>query len=109
MVKALENIHVADGDPVLAEHVPIAVTAGGLIYGDGATQTFEPSGATTYVEYGRETQGEWYLDDSGRFCSFWPPTYRACYDLSWIVDEGRITGLRFMDRGRGSSFDGLYR
>jgi hypothetical protein len=109
MVEALENIHVMDGDPVAAEHIPTALTAARFVFGDGATQVFEATGATTYVEHGRRTRGKWYLDDDGRFRSFWPPSYRACYDLRWIVEEGRIVGLRFTELGQGSRFDGRYR
>jgi len=109
MLESLENIHVMDGDAVTTEHIRIALTAGSFVYDEGATQVFEPTGATTYVEQGQQTRGEWYLDDDGRFCSFWPPTYRACYDLQWIVEGGRIAGLRFTELGRGSHFDGRYR
>jgi hypothetical protein len=109
MIEALGNIHVMDGDPVATEHIPTALTAGNFIYGDGATQVFEPSGATTYVQQGQKTRGEWYLDDNGHFCSFWPPSYRACYELRWIVEEGRIAGLRFTQLGQRSRFDGRYR
>jgi hypothetical protein len=109
MVEALKDIHVVDGDPVTEGYIPAAVTAQGLVYDDGSTQVFESGGATTYVEQGRPTQGKWYIDDDGRFCSFWPPSYRACYDLHWIVEEGRIVGVRFTELNRGSSFDGRYR
>ena len=50
------------GDVVLAEDIAYAVTRGPLRYADGATQTFDPAGGTVYVEYGRSTRGEWYLD-----------------------------------------------
>jgi hypothetical protein len=80
-----------------------------VVYDDGATQVFELAGATTYVEQNRQTRGKWYLDGGGHFCSFWPPTYRACYDLRWIVEDGRGTGLRFTELDRGSHFDGRYR
>jgi hypothetical protein len=108
MVDTLKNIHVVDGAPVLEGHIPTAVTAHAFVYNDGSTQVFESNGATTYVEQGRPTQGNWYIDD-GRFCSFWPPSYRACYDLHWIVEDGRIVGVRFTEPNRGSSFDGRYR
>ena len=45
-VEALETIDVMDGDPVATEHIPSALTAGGFVYGDGATQVvFVPTGA----------------------------------------------------------------
>ena len=109
MAEALETIHVMDGDPVATEHISTALTAGRFVYGDGATQVFEPTGTTTYVEHGQQARGEWYLDDDGHFCSFWPPSYRACYDLRWIVEEGTIAGLRFTALGQRSRFDGRYR
>lgn len=109
MAEALETIHVLDGEPVATEHIPTALTAGEFVYDDGATQVFEPTGATTYVEHGKQTRGEWYIDDDGHFCSFWPPSYRACYDLRWIVEGGTNVGLRFTHVGQGSRFDGRYR
>jgi len=109
MIEALSDVHVVDGEPVASEHIATALTAGGFVYDDGATQEFDATGTTTYVEHGQQTRGQWYLDDDGNFCSFWPPSYRACYDLRWIVEEDRITGLRFAERGRGSRFDDRYR
>lgn len=109
MAQPFEAFNVKNGDPVHPEQVTAAVTAAEFVYDDGATQTFERSGATTYVEGGRPTSGEWYVDAGGRFCSFWPPSYRACYDLSWIVEGGTIVGIRFTDARRATQFDGRYR
>jgi hypothetical protein len=94
-----------EGELVAAEDIASAVVAGLLRYGDGATQVFRPDGSTTYTENGHETRGEWSLE-GGRFCSFWPPSYRACYDLRWIVENGDVIGLRFDDGG--AQFDGRY-
>jgi hypothetical protein len=108
MALTLEDLHVEDGDAVAVDHVPLALTASGLVFDDGATQRFEPGGDTTYVEGGRPTQGKWYLDDDGHFWSFWPPSYRARYDLRWIVAAGKIVGLSFVEAGRRRRFDGRY-
>ncbi|MGW4490263.1 hypothetical protein ACWEOE_41450 [Amycolatopsis sp. NPDC004368] len=104
----LEKISVANGDPVEAQHIADALTAARFTYEDGSTQIFEPGGETTYVDRGNPSGGEWYVDENGRFCSFWPPAYRACYDLHWLVEKGKITGLRFTELGRGSVFEGRY-
>ncbi len=109
MIEALKEIDVADDDPVAAEQIPLALTAGNFVYDDGATQVFDADGATTYVEHGRETRGQWYVDDEGRFCSFWPPSYQACYDLRWLLEGGNIVGLGFTEVQAGSRFDGRYR
>ena len=105
----LNDIDVSDGDVVVQALIPRALTAGELVFSDQAAQVFEPDGGTTYVENGRPTRGEWYVDDDGHFGSFWPPSYRASYDLRWIVEDGTIVGLRFTELGRGSRFDGRYR
>jgi hypothetical protein len=97
--------HAVDGEPVAPDDIAPAVLAAPLRYADGAHQIFRPDGSTTYTEHGAETHGEWSVE-AGRFCSFWPPTYRACYDLRWIVAHGELTGLRF-DDGR-AQFDGHY-
>jgi hypothetical protein len=109
-VQRLEDVEVVDGEPVAASLIPRAVTTGELLFDDGATQTFDVNGDTRYVEAnGRPTQGKWYVDDDGRFCSFWPPSYRASYGLLWIVEGDEIVGLSFTERGRGTRFDGRYR
>jgi hypothetical protein len=106
----LEDVEVIDGEPVAVSLIPRAVTAGELRFEDGATQTFEPTGHTSYVEAdGRPTHGEWYVDEDGRFCSFWPPTYRACYNLRWIVEGDHVVGLSFTELSRGTRFDGRYK
>lgn len=98
-----------DGDPVAADRIPAALTAGEFIYDDGATQTFSPSGTTKYVEGGQPTSGEWYLDDDGHFWSFWPPTERTRYELTWLVEEGRVKGIRFTGLDNKLTFVGRYR
>jgi hypothetical protein len=105
----LEDVNVADGETVAAAMIPRAVTAGALRFGDGATQAFDPDGTTTYADAdGLPTHGEWYVDGDGRFCSFWPPSYRACYGLSWIVEGRTIVGLSFTESRGGAGFDGRY-
>jgi hypothetical protein len=108
-VRGLDDVRVDDGEPVAASLIPRAVTACELLFDDGARQAFDVNGETTYVESdGRPTHGEWYVDEGGRFCSFWPPTYRACYDLLWIVERDEIVGLAFTEPGSGTRFDGRY-
>jgi hypothetical protein len=108
MTDALNALNVKHGDRVEAAQMPAALTAAQILYQDGSTQTFNPDGTTRYVEHGQTTVGEWYVDERGQFCSFWPPSYRACYDLTWIVEDGRIAGLSFSDIGGGTAFIGRY-
>ena len=102
------DIGANDGAAVATADVPKAVTAGRLMYADGATQVFTTDGQTTYSERGGDSAGEWYVDDQGRFCSFWPPSYRACYALRWMVEDGQIVGLRFTGLRDGVTFEGRY-
>jgi hypothetical protein len=97
-----------NGEPVTADAIPAAVTAGTLRYDDGSVQIFNHDGSTTYTENGKPTHGEWYVDEDGRFCSFWPPAYRACYTLTWLAENGTATGLRFTEVNNGSRFDGRF-
>ena len=109
-MERLDGVEAGDGEPVAAALIPRAVTAGELVFDDGATQTFDGNGDTSYVEAdGARTQGRWYVDEDGRFCSFWPPTYTACYGLLWIVEGDEIVGLSFTELGGGTRFDGRYR
>lgn len=109
MPEVLEGLQVADNEPVRAEHMTAALTAGALVFGDGATQVFTADGRTTFVERGRPSAGEWWVEGDGEFGSFWPPSYRATYSLHWRVESGRITGLTFIETGGGSRFEGRFR
>jgi hypothetical protein len=108
-IDTLNGIAANDGDGVVPDLMSTALTAAELVFDDGNTQVFRADGTTTYVESGRDTPGEWSVAANGDFCSFWPSSYRACYDLSWMVEAGTIVGLRFVERGKGSRFDGRYR
>ncbi len=108
MASPLEGIQADDGDIVDPELIPVALTAGPFVFEDGATQTFDPDGTTTYTEHGRPSAGTWYIEGTS-FCSHWPPSYTGCYQVTWLVHLGRITGLRFTELGRSSSqFVGRY-
>ncbi len=102
------DLKVADGDLVLANDLPNALTWATLVFADGARQTFTEDGKTTYVEHGRPTQGEWSIGEDGAFSSFWPPDYRAAYVVRWIVEDGAVSGLSFTQAGRGDRLDGRY-
>lgn len=104
----LSDIAPADGEPVLAKDMQVALTVGKLVYEDGSTQTFDAGGATMFVEHGRTSPGEWAAIENGRFSSFWPPHYRATYDIRWVVEDGRPVGLTFTG-GNGERFSGRYR
>ncbi|MFI2304670.1 hypothetical protein ACH5AL_38505 [Actinacidiphila glaucinigra] len=108
MTSNIDSLHPEDGTIVPPDQIPIAVTAGRLAYGDGTSQTFRSDGSTSYFEAGRQTQGTWSIDENGRFCSFWPPSYQASYDLRWVVEGGAVVGLRFSDLKSGAGFDGRF-
>lgn len=108
MPRSLQALSPADGEQVATKNLVAALTAGPIVYDDGAEQVFDADGVTTYVDRGHPTRGEWYLDSRGRFASFWPPSYRASYDLRWLVEDGSIVGLRFTHTGDGAQFSGRY-
>lgn len=108
MIAALSGVHAKDGERVSTRDIRLAVTAAPLLYDDGAEQVFTASAQTTYTEGGRPTEGEWYVDEQGHFGSFWPPSYRATYELSWRVEHGVVTGLTFVDLRNGSRFQGRF-
>jgi hypothetical protein len=120
----------AHGRRIAADDVVEAVTRAPLRYQDGSTQVFTPDGNTTFVEHGRRTSGEWGVDHEGSFWSFWPPDYRASYDVYWIMGAentgaelagtdaartggadavaGTASGVRFVERHGGAVSDGRY-
>jgi hypothetical protein len=97
-----------NGDRINRRDIPDALTRAPFTYADGATQVFKRDGRTTYIENGSPTSGEWGLNDQGQFWSFWPPTYRAAYDVFWITEAGTVIGVRFVELGRDATSDGRY-
>jgi hypothetical protein len=108
MSEASGTSRIHDGDPISADDIPGALTAAPLVYDDGSTQIFELDGETTFFEHGSPTRGEWSVDGSGHFTSFWPPTYRASYELRWIVESGKTAGVLFAEIGSGQLSRGRY-
>jgi hypothetical protein len=103
-----EDRKVGNGELVLTQDMPDALTAATLHFPDGATQVFTADGKTTYVEQGRSSDGEWSVIDDGELSSFWPPSYRATYALRWIVEAGEVAGLSFTHEETAERFDGRY-
>jgi len=98
-----------NGERIAAADVADALTRAPITYADGATQVFTRDGRTTYTESGSPSSGEWGVDDQGQFWSFWPPTYRATYDVFWTTDaDGHVVGIRFTELIRGPTFEGRY-
>jgi hypothetical protein len=74
-----------------------------LGYANGATQSFSPSGDTSY-DSGHLQPGRWRIDGD-RYCSQWPPSdLWSCYGLGLSADG---TTVRFT-AGDGSTTDGRY-
>ncbi len=107
MTSLLDHIEADDGADVDPEQIPVALTAGTLLFDDGATQVFGTDGTTTYTERGRPSEGTWYVEGQS-FCSFWPPSYTGCYHITWLVEAGHIAGLRFDDLTNPTQFIGRY-
>ena len=108
MRESLKELRVSNDDLVEADHLLAALTAGTLIFGDGATQIFTSDGHTTYTERGRPSQGDWWILGDGTFVSFWPPEFRATHAVRWVVQDGAIRGLTFAETERGTRFEGRY-
>lgn len=107
-MSAAEGSGLHNGAPIDAADIADALTRAPFTYADGATQVFTPDGRTTYTEIGGPTYGQWGVEPSGEFWSFWPPSYRATYDVYWIVEAGEAVGVRFTVRDRGTTSDGRY-
>jgi hypothetical protein len=105
---SLLDLRVGNNDPVGADHMLAALTAGALVFGDGARQVFTRDGHTTYTDHGRPSEGRWSVIGDGRFESFWPPSYTARYDVRWLVEDDAISGLTFTDTVNGARFVGHY-
>jgi hypothetical protein len=103
-----EGVAAVDGEWVAPFLVRRALTAGSIVYEDGATQVFRSDGMTTFVENGRVSAGEWTVDETGRFGSFWPPYYTSGYRPA-LARRGRAhRRVRFLGRDN-VPFLGRYR
>lgn len=61
--------------------------------GDDTRQTFSASGATTYVDKGRETYGTWRVE-ADTYCSQWPPVREwACFAVIYDAMESRLVWI----------------
>ena len=107
MASPLDEIEAEDGAVVDPGLIPVALTVGRFQFEDGATQVFNSDGTTTYTEHGRPSEGSWYVEGQ-LLCSFWPPSYTGCYQVTWLVEAGRVTGLHFVDQGGTDHFVGRY-
>ncbi len=97
------------GAPISPPAIAEALVRAPFAYTDGTAQVFTADGRTMFTERdGGTTAGEWGVDERGRFWSFWPPSYRAEYDVFWVVDDGEIVGVRFVERARGAVSEGRY-
>ena len=73
------------------EEITVALTGKKLRYKD-ASQVFRASGKTLYTQGGRESWGEWRVDDN-QYCSQWPPQgLWACYHMDRSGDKVRFIG-----------------
>jgi hypothetical protein len=108
MVHGLESFRVTDGERVTAEDARQVLSGAELLYDDGARQQFMPDGTTIYLESGSRSVGEWSVGDDGSFASYWPPSFRAEYSLTWRVNDGVAVGLAFESQRDHSVFSGLF-
>lgn len=98
-----EGPAVSHGDLINADGVAEAATRAPFTYTDGATQVFTHDGRTTYVQKGSQSSREGGADDQGRFQSFWPPTYRATYDVSRVTGtDGDVASRELRGDVRGT-------
>jgi hypothetical protein len=104
-----ERPSVKNGDRIDAGDIGEALMRAPFTFTDGATQVFTRDGRTTYIGNASSTSGTWGVNDQGQFWSFWPPSYRATYDVFWITDtEGNVVGIRFSELNSGATFEGRY-
>jgi hypothetical protein len=108
VVHGFDDVEVSDGDVVAPALIPRALTAGELVFSDGATQVFEADGGTTYVENvvrpaACGTSTTVTSVRSGR-----PATAPATTPAGWSRTAPSLSSV-FTELGRGSRFDGRYR
>lgn len=89
--------------PLAGDAALYALSGNVVIYANGATQSFAPSGDTSY-DSGHLQPGRWRIDGD-QYCSVWPPSdLWACYGLERSADG---TAVRFI-AGDGSVTEGRF-
>ncbi|WP_299149513.1 hypothetical protein [uncultured Tateyamaria sp.] len=83
----------ADWTVLSGEEIRTALTGRTLEY-KNARQDFRASGKTLYVTNGRDSWGNWRIEDD-QYCSQWPPSdLWACYAMDRQGDVLRFVGER---------------
>jgi hypothetical protein len=108
MAQPQDKLGITNGDLVPAAVMPAALTKATLKYEDGSTQVFNSDGTTVFDEHGQSEEGTWSVVEDGKYNSFWPPSYRSTYTISWIVEGSEIVGLTFVEVDKGDRYVGRY-
>jgi len=97
----MPNLAAAEFQALTGAQIEAALSGRALVYDDGSTQDFRPSGRTLY-NAGRPSWGYWAARGD-TYCSQWPPSDGwTCYDMA---RQGDV--LRFIAQD-GSFTDGTY-
>ncbi|WP_282094901.1 hypothetical protein [Epibacterium ulvae] len=76
-----------------ANAIKSALTGRALVYENGAEQSFDVSGQTSYIS-GRPSLGYWSIRGD-HYCSVWPPSdLWACYQIEVQGEMLRFIGKR---------------
>lgn len=95
-IAAAERLALIDG-----AQIEQALSGRSVVYEDGSTQDFRPSGATLY-NAGQDSWGYWAVRGD-QYCSQWPPSDGwTCYDVAWNGERVRFIA------GDDSFSDGFY-
>ena len=101
MAVCMPNLAAADWVRLSGAEITAALEGRILRY-ETAAQDFRASGKTLYTSNGRDSWGNWRVDQD-QYCSQWPPQdLWACYDL-----ERQGAQVRFVGE-QGDMTDGTY-
>ncbi len=95
LILALCAPQIAHADWVVLRGAEIrAALEGRVLAYENATQDFRASGKTLYTTNGRDSWGNWRVEDD-QYCSQWPPSdLWACYGLERDGAAVRFVGER---------------
>ncbi len=91
-VSTLAFAFAQDSEVTMTQEEFTALLTGNTIVGEWAgvpyRQFFAADGSTIYLSGSSKTEGTWRINDTGEYCSVWPPSSdETCYKVTKHGDE----------------------
>jgi hypothetical protein len=91
-VASLALVSAQDTEVTMTQEEFTTLLTGNTIVGEWAgapyRQFFAEDGSTSYLSGSSKTEGTWRVNETGDYCSVWPPSSdETCYKVVKVADE----------------------